>query len=506
MSHSNESARLGLGLALVLALVLLLLPAAPAASQILPFDASSDEVAGADLFVTPREAVLREKPDGNARVVATLPAGTRLVLLAPGDRWLKVELPAEEYRGISKPGAGGGYIAREVTAAFAPGEEGTRELVILGKTLGRSETYRRLAVALLLRASARLREANCPDARVELLLGETAEALAASGGPIPAGLSVVSKADGMGGTRHIYSGEAFDRAYALASKQTTPELDRVRERAGAGLLRARYPETSVTLATLWQETAAWLQLAESAEDARALRSASARLGSASLALGRYLLAADNLDAMERVEERVRAAGARATRLLPGRNDGRKLVSRAGILKAMRGDGSPSFPQEARAKGRVSEHVARIEGKLGSLALTARSGIGSTWELPRRLRAVPILPVPGSLRVSPDGKTAAWIEVTAPSALLPMMVSLEKDEPAREVAFLASGRPLRDRGLSHVQSSVAGFSRDGQRLGLSILAWNETPGPEPRLSVVSVATGELLYETSKDRKSYERLLQ
>lgn len=502
MTSWKQNARLGF----VFVLATVFTRAAPADGQILPFDSSLDEAPGADVFVMPREAVLREKPDPNGRVVATLPAGTRLALLVPGDRWLQVSVPVEERGGLPAAGATAGYIAREVTAAFAPGEEGTRELVLLGKALGRTDTYRRLAVAFLLRASARLQETKSPEARVELLLGETAEALAASGGPFPAPLVVVSKPDGMGGTRHTYSGEAFERAYALASKQGAVELGRVRERASAGLLRARYPETSVSLSALWQETAAWLQLAESAEDARALRSASAHLGTSSLALGRYLLAADRLVELERVEKRVRSAGARVSHLLPGRNDGRKLVSRAGLLKAMRGDGSPSFPQEARAKTGVKEHIARIEGRLGSLLLTAQSCVGSARELPRRLRAVPILPVPGSLRVSPDGKTVAWIEVTAPSALLPVMASLEKDEPAREVAYLASGRPLRDRGLSHVLSSVAGFSKDGQRLGLSILAWNDTPGPEPRLSVVSVATGELLYETSKDRRSYERLLQ
>ena len=87
-----------------------------------------------------------------------------------------------------------------------------------------------------------------------------------------------------------------------------------------------------------------------------------------------------------------------------------------------------------------------------------------------------------------------------------MTSLDRDEPAREIAFLSSGRPMRDRALAHVVAALSGFSKDGQRLGLSIEAWNDTPGPAPRYSVVSVATGELLFETSKDMKSFERLLQ
>jgi len=85
-------------------------------------------------------------------------------------------------------------------------------------------------------------------------------------------------------------------------------------------------------------------------------------------------------------------------------------------------------------------------------------------------------------------------------------TLEKDEPAREVAFLSGGRPLRDQALAHVICSLSGFSKDGQRLGLAIDAWNTTPGPAPRYSVVSVVTGQLLFETSSDTRSFQRLLQ
>ena len=94
----------------------------------------------------------------------------------------------------------------------------------------------------------------------------------------------------------------------------------------------------------------------------------------------------------------------------------------------------------------------------------------------RKAAIPILPVPGSLRVSPDGRSVAWIEVSAPARLVPVMTSLDRDEEAREIAFLSTGRPLRDRELAHVVSSLSGFSKDGQRLGLVIEAWNDTPGP------------------------------
>ena len=123
-----------------------------------------------------------------------------------------------------------------------------------------------------------------------------------------------------------------------------------------------------------------------------------------------------------------------------------------------------------------------------------------------MAAVPILPVPGSLRISPDGKSAAWVEVVGPTTLMPVTASLAKDEPAREVAFLSDGRPLRDRSLAHVVGAISGYSADGTRLGLSISAWNDTPGPSPRFTVVSVATGELLFETSKDMRAFQRLLQ
>jgi len=191
---------------------------------------------------------------------------------------------------------------------------------------------------------------------------------------------------------------------------------------------------------------------------------------------------------------------------PATSDGKRLAARAAVLRAMRGDGTSSFPQQAKTVVGAKERTVRIEGKLGALQLILETRVGGTHSLEIGKAAVPILPVPGSLRVSPDGKSAAWVEVAGPSLLVPVVTSLDRDETAREVAFLSSGRPLRDRGLAHVVSSLSGFSRDGQRLGLAIDAWNETPGPAPRYSVVSVATGELLFETSSDMKSFRRLLQ
>jgi hypothetical protein len=465
----------------------------------------AEDTPGADLFVMPREAVLREKPKGNARVVGTLPAGTRLKLVAAGERYLQVEVPNP----LQPGGPAIGYVAREVTAVFAEGAEGTRDLVTVGRTLARTDTYRRLAAAFLLRASERLKEANAPDPAVEVLLGETAEALATVEGvsSYPAGLAIMTRPDLPGGAlRHFYRGDAFERALELTKGQSSGDLSGLRDRATAGLLRARYPMTSISLAGLWQETAAWLQVAESASDPAALVSAAERLGAASLVLGRYLLAAEKLDQIGTLETRIGPAGGRVSALLPNKTHGRKLISRSVILHAMRGDGTRSFPQEARVRVGPVERIVRIDGKLGALTLTSRTSVGSTSELPRRSAAIPVLPVPGSLRVSPDGKTAAWIEVVGPTTLMPVIASLTKDEPAREIAFLSDGRPLRDRSLAHVVGSISGYSGDGSRLGLSISAWNDTPGPTPRFTVVSVATGELLFETSKDMRAFQRLLQ
>ena len=203
--------------------------------------------------------MLRDKPKANARVVGRLPAGTLLKLVASGERFLQVDVPTPPEPG----GAATGYVAREVTAIFADGAEGTRDLVTVGRTFARTDTYRRLAAAFLLRASDRLKEAGTPDPTVDLLLGETAEALANVEGitTYPAGLAITTRPDLPGGAfRHYYRGDAFERVLELTKNQSSGDLSGLRDRATAGLLRARYPTTSASLNALWQETAAWLQL------------------------------------------------------------------------------------------------------------------------------------------------------------------------------------------------------------------------------------------------------
>jgi len=184
--------------------------------------------------------------------------------------------------------------------------------------------------------------------------------------------------------------------------------------------------------------------------------------------------------------------------------GERLSGRAVILQAMRGDGSRAFPQEARSRGAGVENVVRVEGALGSLTLAARregQGAPTPWA---SLPGTPVLPVPGSLRVSRDGRFAAWIEVAGPARLLPVIARLDPPEPAREIALLSSGRPLRDRSREHVVAWLDDFSDDGSRFGFSILAWDDRPGPSSRRFVVSSADARVLFETSRQKGYTKRL--
>ena len=129
----------------------------------------------------------------------------------------------------------------------------------------------------------------------------------------------------------------------MTKGQSSGDLSGLRDRATAGLLRARYPMTSITLPGLWQETAAWLQLTESASDPAVLACAAERLGDSSLVLGRYLLAAEKMDPIATLENRIGPAGGRVAAILANKTHGRKLISRSVSFTAMRGNG-PSFPR------------------------------------------------------------------------------------------------------------------------------------------------------------------
>jgi len=471
------------------------------------------EPPGSDVFVMVREGLLRDRPSRGGRFIDKLPGGSRLRLVEAGDEFLKVEVlaadrPGEDASGPGKKHPSGGYLAREVASVFAPDASGTSDLLAAGRSLGSSDSHRRFAAAFLLCAAERLRAQGAGDPSVEVLLGETAESLASSGGPFPPGLEVAAAASGSGAPpAWRYTGDAFRRAFALTEKAESDELRGIRDRAAAGALRQRYPGGGTpSIAALTGEVGAWLELSRTATDPLALRSAADRLGSSSLSLGRLLVAAGRSRDLEGLESRISEIAGRIGTLLPQDRSSLKLLSRGQVLRAMRGTGTPAFPQEARGRFGPKEMIVRIERKSDALELTVETRVGSTHMGPRKRAATPRLPVPGSLRLSPDGRSVAWLEIAGPAKVVPVLASLEKDEPAREIAFLSTGRPLRDSGLAHVLSNLSGYSKDGQRLGVSVQAWNETPGPDARYSVVSVATGELVFETSKDVKSFERLIR
>ena len=459
-----------------------------------------------DVFVMPREAVLRERPSAGARIVGVVAGGDRLRETAIAGAFLRVE------REATADGAGDSdsseFLARDAASVFPPGPRGTADLAAAGSALAATAAYRTLGVAMLERATRRLRELGTPDAALEVLLGESAEALIRTNGRWPSDVPRAYRPcrAGTAGRCAVYTGEAFTRALELASAPVARGLEGIRDRATAGLLRAKYPETSDTLTVLWQEAADWLALTESARDREALDSATERLGAAGLALGRDLLATGRLDQLDALRVRLISAAARATSTAPRSGCGARLSGRAVILQAMRGDGSRAFPQEARARGAGFERVVRVEGALGSLTLATRregQGAPSPWT---SVPATPVLPVPGSLRLSRDGRFAAWIEVVGPARLLPVLARLDPPEPAREIAFLSSGRPLRDRSRENVLSWLDEFSDDGSRLGFSILAWDDRPGPTARRFVVSSSDARIVFETSKKQKGYRKAVE
>ena len=501
MSRSRDSWRLRLALC-----SMTFLAGAHAQAQVgaPPLPSARGEPSSSDVLVMAREAILRDRPSKESRMVGKLPGGSRLKLIDSKEPYLKVErIAADGGATDGKKGAAMGWVSRDVVAIFAPDPAGLADLIVAGRVLSKTEPHRRFGAAFLLCASERVRSSGGSDGAVELLLGETAEALALAGGPFPPGLEV-ARAPGEGPWR--YSGEAFRRAIAAAGKAPSESAGALRERATAGVLRQRYASGSPSLTAVWQETADWLALAETAQEPAAVRCAADRLGGASLSLGRLLLAAGRLDDLEKLEARVRQAGGRTAALLPADISARRLLSRASILRSIRGDGTSPLRQEARVRIGAREVVVRIGGALGKLELSTETTVGGTHIPAVKKLAIPVLPVPGSLRVSPDGRSVAWLEVVTPSKLVPVVTSLERDEPAREIAFLSEGRPLRDNALGHVISTLSGYSKDGQRLGVAIQAWNDTPGPDARYSVVSVATGEIVFETSKDTKAFHRLIQ
>ena len=195
---------------------------------------STASMSGSDAFTTPREALLREKPSRDARVLAKLPQGSRLTVIEARDRYLRVE----------GKGLPTGWIAREVAVVFPQDANATRELVIIGRAFSDNDTHRLLAACLLDRAAQRLRDAKTPDPEVEVLLGETAEELAVTGGPFRAELGLSEKSDATG-TRGFYDAAAFKRAVDLLGGTITVE-----QKARAGSSPGRPPAGPVPRAAV----------------------------------------------------------------------------------------------------------------------------------------------------------------------------------------------------------------------------------------------------------------
>jgi hypothetical protein len=455
---------------------------------------SKGEEIGSDVFVTTR-TILWASSRRNARRVANLQPGTRLRLVSSGERYLKVALER------SATGQAEGYLEIGSALAFAPGAAATGEMLVVGRSLCTSRGLRCLGVAILIRAIDRCRTEGVEDPEDEVALGEAAEALLAEGSPRPESLEVRAIQDlASGKTLFFYAGPAFEHAFQ-ATIQGGETVQAVQERAIAGLVRSQFPQTQTTLMPLWQESALWLEFIGRARSPQAWAPAADRLGEAALPLARLLLAAARPSDLQTLLRRVRDATVRIRAVAPQSAAGARLVSKVNLLEAMAGDGGPSFPQSAK-RGSGGSSV-RIEGSLGELALVV-SGSGAPS---RRLAAVPILPVPGSLRVSPDGTTAAWLEVARPGAIVCVAAALAGSSPAREVTLLASGRPRRDRRLPYVMTRLDGFTPDGRGIALRIRAWEETAPMSERLAIVSPRTGRLLFDSSSSRRhraQYRRL--
>ena len=330
---------------------------------------------------------------------------------------------------------------------FPEGPSGSRNLVVVGLFLASDPSRLRLASSLLSRGTARLRKEGTPDPTAEVILGETLEELARRGIVPPDGARFVRRTD-LAGTRTVdlYEGEAF--RLALGSLPVDPDSDRdreLRERAAAGALRARFPFPETSLVGLWTETAAWLALVEESRTPSVVACGSRRLASAAPSLGRLLLAAGRTEELATLADRVWAASRRVRLDLPKDAAGRRLVLASSVLRRMRGDGSAPFPQEAWAGQGPAAPAARIEGEIGRLVLVHRTtSVGPAG--PRtdsRTLYEPILPVPGSLRVSPDGRRATWLEVSGPVAVAEVAVRVTSVSLATGEPVIEASRPPRN---------------------------------------------------------------
>lgn len=471
---------------LALVLAALDLPFLPAAAD--------GPVPGSDVLVIERSAPLRLGPSARAAVGARLPEGSRLVVVGEKGDFLEARLadgPSDAASGLPAAGTAG-FLAPAHAVVFPDGPEGTDAMLAVGRFLAATGSRRGAGTALLARACERLDAEGRADPLPLVALGEAVEKLAAAGGPLPPGLAATSRlVPGEDAPRLVPDGAPFARAVALLTERGAAPAALL-DRARAGLLRARHPVPGQTLPELWEETAAWLALLDGATTPSVLSEAGDRLGEAGLALGRLLLAAGRLDLHAELEGRLGGVAAHLASRLPGGTDAARLAGRVAILRASRGDGTPPVPQRAGWGQGPAPFAVSIEGAPGALDLVVTRA-GSS-RVSRRL-SVPVLPVPGSLRLSPDGRTAAWLELSTPRTIAPVIVPLEGDGARGDAALLAGGRPGRDRRRGHLVSRLLAFSPDGTRLGVALTAWDEVPPGAPRLAVLSTATAEPLVDAS-----------
>jgi len=332
---------------------------------------------------------------------------------------------------------------------FAPGPEGSRNLVVVGRYLAADDTRLPLAAALLARGAARLRAEGSPDPRAEVLLGETAERLAGRAGAPPEGVAFASPFDPkLGRTVRAYDGEAFRRVLADVPADATGALLELRERALAGALRARFPLPGQTLVAKWEETVAWLNFAESVRTPRVADAVARRLERAAPDLARLLLAAGRTDDLSALGRRLTSASERLEALEPDPAKARRLRNAARAVRRLRGSGSAPFPQEVWLTLGPAASIVRIEGEIGRLALVVASGPDAPQSATsRRFLHAPLLPVPGTLELTADRRAVTWLEAETPTRLARVAFAVDGSGPV-----IVTDRDIRAGSSSRRKSS------------------------------------------------------
>ncbi len=342
---------------------------------------------------------------------------------------------------------------------FGPGPEGSRNLVVVGRYLaaddnaaapgGRVSRARRRAPAR--GGSTRSRAPrSCSARRVN------ASPRGARAAPEGIGFTAVFDTK-LGRNVRVYDGAAFRRVLDDVPPAAEGPLAELRERALAGALRARFPLPGVTLVSKWEETVAWLAFAESVRSARVAEGVSRRLERAAPDLARLLLAAGKVDDLTALARRLTDASQRLEALEPDPAKARRLRAAARAVRRLRGSGAAPFPQEVRLARGPASAVVRIEGEIGDLALVVASRPGTPRDAAfRRVLHAPLLPVPGSLALTADGKAATWLEAETPTRLARVAVALDGSGPVA----------VTGRGTRAGSSSARRPSRPPRRTGRS----------------------------------------